>query len=212
MTPVAVARSERAALCDLLDQLGPDAPTLCEGWRTRDLAAHLALRERRPDAAAGLVLPFLAGYAGKVQARFAAHPYSALVELVRAGPPGWSPQRVGLVDQATNTLEFLVHHEDVRRARERWSPRPPDAGREAAVWARLRLMARLLGRRSPVGLTLEPPHAPAVTVKPGAPRVTMAGPPSELALYLFGRTGVADIELRGPSEAVDELRAVRFGI
>ena len=48
------SREERLALCALLDETGPDAPTLCEGWTTGDLAAHLVLRERRPDAAAGV--------------------------------------------------------------------------------------------------------------------------------------------------------------
>ena len=48
------SREERRALCALLDETGPDAPTLCEGWTTGDLAAHLVLRERRPDAAAGV--------------------------------------------------------------------------------------------------------------------------------------------------------------
>src|SRR5882762_622635 len=36
---------ERRELCDLFLELGPDAPTLCEGWTTLDLAAHLVLRE-----------------------------------------------------------------------------------------------------------------------------------------------------------------------
>ena len=43
------------------DETGPDGPTLCEGWQTRDLAAHLVLRERRPDAAAGVMGGPLAG-------------------------------------------------------------------------------------------------------------------------------------------------------
>jgi uncharacterized protein (TIGR03083 family) len=52
---VSYSRDERLALCTLLDKTGPDAPTLCEGWNTGDLAAHLVLRERRPDAAAGVI-------------------------------------------------------------------------------------------------------------------------------------------------------------
>ncbi len=47
------AKRERLLLADLLETAGPDAPTLCEGWRTRDLAAHVVVRERRPDAAGG---------------------------------------------------------------------------------------------------------------------------------------------------------------
>ena len=30
------SREERRALCALLDETGPDAPTLCEGWTTGD--------------------------------------------------------------------------------------------------------------------------------------------------------------------------------
>ncbi len=63
------ARSEREALTELMSTLGPDAPTLNEGWTTRDLAAHLVVRERRPDAAAGIVVPPLGGYAERVRRR-----------------------------------------------------------------------------------------------------------------------------------------------
>ena len=48
---------ERAQLGDLLDVLGPQAPTLLEPWTARDLAAHLILRERDSLAGPGLVLP-----------------------------------------------------------------------------------------------------------------------------------------------------------
>ena len=51
------ADAERAALCDLLDELGPDAPTLCPGWDTRDLATHLFVRDREPKAWAGIAIP-----------------------------------------------------------------------------------------------------------------------------------------------------------
>ena len=61
------ARSERLALCRTLERVGPDAPTLCPPWRTRDLAAHLVLRERRPDAAPGIWLRAAAGRTRRVQ-------------------------------------------------------------------------------------------------------------------------------------------------
>ena len=57
MTATEVLLKERAALCDTLEKYGPDAPTLCAGWLTLDLAAHLVAREARSDAAIGLVLP-----------------------------------------------------------------------------------------------------------------------------------------------------------
>src|SRR6476659_7483831 len=52
-----LARTERAALADLLDQLGPDEPTLCGDWTTRDLAAHLTVRALRPRPAEPLLAP-----------------------------------------------------------------------------------------------------------------------------------------------------------
>lgn len=50
------AKRERLLLADLLETAGPDAPTLCEGWQTRDLAAHVVVRERRADAAGGIMI------------------------------------------------------------------------------------------------------------------------------------------------------------
>ena len=55
MTNFAVV--ERRHLAALLRRVGPDAPTLCEGWVTRDLAVHLIERDSRPDLIAGTVLP-----------------------------------------------------------------------------------------------------------------------------------------------------------
>ena len=46
-------------------------------------------------------------------------PYDKLVRLVRTGPPIWSYFRLPWVDGQLNTLEYYVHHEDVRRGRFR---------------------------------------------------------------------------------------------
>src|SRR5690349_13654553 len=94
-----VAKDERNALCDLFTEVGPDAPTLCEGWLTRDLAAHLVLRERRMDAAPGILIKPLAGYTRRVQDGYAARPWAGLVDLVRSGPPRYSPTVIGAVDE-----------------------------------------------------------------------------------------------------------------
>ena len=83
-----VARKERAALVDTMRATGPDAPTLCEGWNTRDLAAHLVVRERRLDAAPGILVPKLAGYTARVQEQVTASTdWSELLVQVAAGPP-----------------------------------------------------------------------------------------------------------------------------
>src|SRR6187397_374577 len=104
------ARRERSALCDTFERVGPDAPTLCSPWLTRDLAAHLVLREHRPDAAAGMAVPALADHLKRVQDGYAAWDWPRLVDQVRSGPPAWSPAALARVDEAVNTAEFFVHH------------------------------------------------------------------------------------------------------
>src|SRR5271155_4136283 len=112
MAPPTLAQQERQTLCDLLVELGPDAPTLCEGWTTADLAAHLVVRERRPDSGPGLVWPPLAGYTDKVRRSSKARtPYDKLVAMVRSGPP----LLLRPFDGAMNTVEYFIHLEDVRR-------------------------------------------------------------------------------------------------
>src|SRR5262249_4478426 len=122
---VTAARRERSALVDTLRKVGPDAPTLCAGWTTRDLAAHLVVRERRLDPTPGIRIPLLAGYTAKVQDRLARSTgWDDLVEMVASGPPIYSPFR--LLDPVANLGEMFIHHEDVRRAVDGWQPRVLD--------------------------------------------------------------------------------------
>jgi uncharacterized protein (TIGR03085 family) len=205
------AQDERRALADLLLQLGPEAPTLCEGWRTADLAAHLVVRERRPDAALGIVLGPLAGHTERVQRSVRdGRPWPDLVGLVRDGPP-W-PFRFGPVDAAMNTAELFVHLEDVRRARPGWEPRELDESLARALWSRVRLMARAARRAAPVGLVLVSPGYGRVEVRPGEPQVVATGPPGELLLFLFGRQAAARVALEGEPDAVDRVRRASFGL
>ena len=121
---------ERAGLCDLFDELGPDAPTRCEGWRTTELAAHLHTREHRLDAGPGLLGrgPF-AGYTATLEAKAADRPYDELVSELRDGPPR---QWFGRYVPAADLHEWFVHHEDVRRANGRL-PREDDDLDDAPV-------------------------------------------------------------------------------
>ena len=125
-----VASDERRELCDLFDRLGPDAPTLCEGWATRDLAVHLVVRERRPDALAGKLVKALADRGERIERELREQSWPELVEQVRQGPPKWNPLGLAAVDEAVNAAEFYVHHEDVRRAQPDWRPRPSAPDRE----------------------------------------------------------------------------------
>lgn len=200
-----LARRERAALADLLDGVGPDAPTLCDGWRTRDLVAHLLVRESSPAGIGNAVRP-LAGWTEHAQRSLAGQDYPRLVQHVRTGPPLWSPLRVHALDQAVNTVEFFVHHEDVRRAVAGWRTRPLDPADAGTLWKALRRQSRILLRRCEVGVVLRTPDGRQAPGRAGSPQVTLVGEPSELLLFLFGRTSHAEVQVLGDTAAVS-----RFG-
>lgn len=204
---------ERHALCDLFDKLGPDAPTLCEGWTTADLAAHLVVRERRPDAAPGILISPLAGYSERVRRGVRdGSAWPRLVEEVRSGPPAWSPTRLGPVNELVNTVEFYVHHEDVRRAQPDWEPRVLDPALEDTLWARVKSGARMLMRRTPASLDLRRPDGSTAHVGSGPAEVTVTGPASELVLLAFGRGGHARLDYDGPVEGVAAVKTASFGL
>ena len=201
------ARAERLALADTLLAAGPDAPTLCGGWTARDLAAHLVLRERRPDAAAGILLKPAAGHTKAVQDRLAAGDYAELVGKVRR-PPLWV--RPGFADHAVNLVEFLVHHEDVRRGAPGWSPRTLDAAYEQALAGRLKQSARLSTRRFPAAISVHPEHGTPFTVGKGGDALEVHGKPSELLLFFTGRQPVADVTVTG--QLAERLKGARLGL
>ncbi|MGC4805828.1 TIGR03085 family metal-binding protein [Micromonospora sp. DT233] len=205
------ARSERQSLADLMLELGPDAPTVNEGWSVRDLAAHLVVRERRPDAAGGILLPPLRGYAERVRRRVAAQPFAELVGQVRR-PPVWSPVSNPLADELTNTMEFYIHHEDVRRAQAGWQPRDLPAGLNTLLWRRASVLGRLALRRFPADLLVQAPGYGELSAGRGGERIRVVAAPGELVLFLTGRQRVARVQVDGPAAVAQRLRAARLGI
>ena len=204
-----VAGDERRELASLLLEVGPDAPTLCEGWTTRDLAAHLVTRQDRVDAQAGIVIRPLSGWTERVRQGAARSAYADLIRRIRSGPPWWSAQRLEALDEATNALEYLVHHEDVRRAQPDWTPRDlPDAVNDE-IWRRTIRVARLAVRRTSVGVALARPTGNPETVRDAEPLGIVRGNPVELALWTYGRSPVADITLEGPEDAIAALKKLR---
>jgi uncharacterized protein (TIGR03085 family) len=214
------ARDERIALCALLDEAGPGEPTLCAGWTTADLAAHLVLRERRPDAGVGMLGGPLAGYTRSVQRKLAERtPFPQLVRMIRSGPPRLSLFGLPGADELANVVEYFVHHEDVRRARPGWEPRKIDQGLAEELWRRLR-MARFILRKAPVGVELarddEPePTAPGgprirFTAKARTPVVTVTGAPAELIMWALGRTAAAQVRLDGSEAAISAINAATW--
>lgn len=205
------ARTERLALADLLLEVGPHAPTLCEGWTTRDLAAHLVIRDRRPDSAIGIVVPAFAGHTERVRSGAAARPYPELVEQAR-NPPWWSPLSNPVLHELGNGLEFFVHHEDVRRGAPGWTPRVLDPGQQRAVWGALKLTARLGLRRLHLPVAVQAPGVGEFQVGDGAPQATLVADPGELALFLSGRQRAARVDVAGAPEVAQRLRTAKLGL
>ena len=206
MTPTSLAQQERKNLCDLLVEHGPDAPTLCEGWVTADLAAHLVVRERRPDTGPGIVWPPLAGYTDKVRRAVRDRtPWETLVETVRRGPP----LLLRPFDGPMNTVEFFIHVEDVRRAHDGWEPRRISPELADALWTRV----------GPGGMAKKVP-ATIVITSPGradkergtGPRLTLGGDPGELTLFGAGRQRAARVEISGDAALATQLRAASLGV
>jgi uncharacterized protein (TIGR03085 family) len=205
--------TERQQLCDLLDKLGPDAPTVPEGWTTFDLLTHLVMRERDPIGAPGIVVPGpWAKLAEHRRVKMKDQGFPALVEKLRTGPPP-GLFRLPWIRKVPNLNEFFVHHEDVRRANG-MGPRTNPPALDDALWHNVRSGAWVLTRRVR-GPGLELARAGTSTTrraKGGQPVVQLTGAPGELLLYLFGRREIAEVELSGPPEAVEAVRRAKFGI
>ncbi|WP_067702690.1 TIGR03085 family metal-binding protein [Nocardia jejuensis] len=201
---MSMAQRERQALVQAMVAAGPDASTLCGEWTVRDLAAHLVVRERRPDAAPGIMLKPFEPYLEKVQRKVAQRPFPDLLQTVRTGPPFY----LRPVDALMNLTEMFVHHEDVRRAEPGWEPRVLSAADENRLWKVLTGLSRMAYRKSPVTVALATPDGRhAVAHKGGDRTVVLAGPPSELLLHAFGRNEVR-LEATGDPEDVQTVYAL----
>ena len=197
MTNFAVV--ERRHLAALLRRVGPEAPTLCEGWVTRDLAVHLIERDSRPDLIAGTVLPripVLTKRAQEADAQLRGQDWAELVSKVEK-PAIYSPARLGALDKRMNTAEFFVHHEDVRRAQETWHRRQLLQEEERDLWSALKLMGKPLLRSEQDSVVLVANGYGSVTggkAKTSTVRI-VRGTPSELLLWAFGRREQAEVAI-----------------
>ncbi len=204
------AQRERSALVETMRAVGPDAPTLCGDWKTRDLAAHLVMRERRLDATPGITIPALAGYTANVQRQVAeSTDWDELLDKVASGPPLYSPFK--LLDPVANMGEMFIHHEDVRRAQTDWEPRQLDDGTVRALGRGLPIMARLTLAKAPARVSLRTPAGKTLATVGRGPEVTVTGEPQELLLFISGRDAVR-LEFDADEALVDAVRASRRGL
>jgi len=199
----------------LLDHLGPDQPTLCEGWDTYDLAVHLYVREADPMAGPGIVIPALSDTTERRMKRAKErYTFAEVVNKVRNGPPAASIYAVPKFGHRLNTTEYFVHHEDVRRAQPSYDVRSLPAQQQEALWKAVRLASKTMTRKAPSGLVLRRPDGTTSVAKrpTGLGSVTITGEPAELVLFCFGRQRVADVEFEGDAETIERLRSASFGV
>jgi uncharacterized protein (TIGR03085 family) len=206
----------REVLAETLLAAGPGAATLCEGWRTQELAAHLYLREHSPKVGLGLVIKPWNKVSEKATARLAAESstpeaFAQLVKKFRAGPPRLSPLSLRAVDHSANLIEFFVHTEDIRRATDRWAPRALDADYSDALWAELVKRAAILYRSVDLGIVLVNPAGLRHVAKRAPVSVAILGEPGELLMHANGRTGQALVTFEGQPDAVALLQTAVVG-
>ncbi len=180
---------------------------MCEGWSTRDLATHLVIRERHPVAALGIFLPGFGDRRESQEQAYATMPYAQLLGLV-AAPPRWNPAAWPGADKLVNTTEFLVHHEDIRRAEFEWFPRRLSRSENDEVWAQCRLALIPYATKSESRVEIVSSGFGSQSAgragggrgrrasEPDAPTTVITGEPVEILLYLMGRESHALVDVR----------------
>ena len=211
MSRPSLARRERRDLCDAALALGEDAPTLCGDWTTKDLVTHLLVRENRLLGAAGIAVPALSGLTERDMAKVGRHDFGVLVEKLRN--PRFTPYALPPVDRLLNTLEYFVHHEDLRRAQPGWEPRALDQRDQSRLWSAIRVGGRGLVRPAGVPVRIRRSDTGATAVlRRGDDPVVVTGLPSELVMFLFGRDRFRNLDFAGPPDRIAALKRSELGI
>jgi uncharacterized protein (TIGR03083 family) len=191
--------AQRLSLAELLDGLSAaewEQPSLCAGWRVRDVAAHVAMAPQAPGLGAMLADAVRARGSfhrlnHDVAVRLAARPTQDIVAELRATAQS---RRLPAVTSYRNILfDVLVHTQDIAIPLGRNEPMPLEAAQAGAervwtmgwpFWARRRLRGvRLVATDTDwsVGAGTE-----------------LSGPIGMLLLLLTGRTSTAIPHLSGP--------------
>ena len=196
--------AQRSQLAKLLLDLGPDAPTLCEGWATKDLAAHLWIRENRVDAAGGMFISKLEPRLEQLTNETLERDYEEVVNQWASGPP----RVIKLIDSQMNTTEHFIHHEDVRRANGRTDPQPLSQVAEKQLFSSLKMLAPMLLKKSSSPVVLFPRGFDRIVAadKKGVARngsdvVRVSRDVGELVLWAYGRD-VVNLTIAGDESKI----------
>lgn len=196
---------ERLGLADLLDTLGEQEwahPSLCAGWRVRDVAAHLALAHTGPRQAVVDTLRAGGSMDRMIRAtarRHAAAPPSRLTAQIRA--MAGSRRLAPGVGHLEPLIDVLVHGQDITVPLRRPRSMPIDAAATAAtrVWTMGWPLSRAFRARSRLqGLHL----VASDTDWSAGTGARVEGPIEALLLLLTGRTGAALDRLSGDGVAL----------
>jgi uncharacterized protein (TIGR03083 family) len=195
---------ERLGLADLLDDLAPaewEQPSLCAGWRVRDVAAHLALAQTGAGRAAVDLLRARGSLQRMIHdtaVRHAGVPTEQLTAQIR-GMAGSRRTAPG-VTPLEPLLDVLVHGQDIAvpLGRPRTVPIAAAATAATRVWGMPWPMSSTFSpRRRLAGLRLVATDA-HWAVGDGDP---VEGPIQALLMVLTGRTAAVRDELSGPGAA-----------
>lgn len=196
--------AQRNQLAHLFLELGPDAPTLCEGWETKDLAAHLWIRENRLDAASGMFIPQLESRLEDLTEQTLDRDFEDVVNSWAAGPPRWLKP----FDAKMNTMENFIHHEDVRRANGMTDPQPLSQAAQKQLYSSLKMIAPLSLKKSKSPVVLHPRGFDRIVAadkrgvaRNGSDVVRVSGEVGELLIWVSGRD-VADITINGDESKI----------
>jgi uncharacterized protein (TIGR03083 family) len=202
LDPWRIYAAERADVHDFLASLTPaqwDAPSLCQGWRIRDVAVHLLVDEPVEQLGLPLALVKAAWF------RFSVHRINdwwvrrnqdrPADSIVTAFAGAWQPGRISkLVGPRTSVRAMVIHHQDMRR---------PLGMRRAVPEERLRAALDVI-------LTPQGSHNLGSFERGGGLRLqatdidwswgdgpTILGPAESILMAVAGRRGVI-AELSGP--------------
>ena len=202
-------RVERAELLETFRRAGPDAPTLCEDWPVRTLAAHLVVSEQYAGLPMTVSYPVwrvvgartgaalrnsITGPMLRNMARAEARGWDWLIARLEVGPP--RPFALRMIAEV-RLLEEFVHHEDVRRANGE-GPRPENPQLANRLVDAMLTISRVDQFALPrQGIEVSLPDGRSYVLGKGAARTRVSGPAGEVLLWLAGRGAAARVHASG---------------